>query len=197
MTLCRAVLLAAAALLMPLSPAAAQFGGYPGMPGAGMPGMPGGGMPGAGVPGAGMPGGGMPGFGAPSAPPPACQQLIGLRDETQKSANAINQAGQRKAPPAEACKLFKNFLAAENRMIKAVENNGPQCGLPPDVSKQIRAGHARAEQLANQVCEAAARGGLPAGPSLSDALGITPSVPDTTSKRGGTFDTLTGSALAR
>jgi hypothetical protein len=201
MTVCRAVLLTAAGLLMPLSPAAAQFGGgYPGMPGAGMPGtgMPGAGMPGAGMPGAGMPGAGVPGFGAPSAPPPACQQLLALREETQKNANAINQAGQHKAPPAEACKLFKNFLAAENRMIKAVENNGPQCGLPPDVAKQLKAGHAKAEQLGNQVCEAAARGGQPAGPSLSDALGVTPSVPDTKSNRGlGTFDTLTGSALAR
>ena len=158
----------------------------PGMPGGGgMPGMPGAGMPGA-------------GFGAPSAPAPACQQLLVLRSETQKSAEAINAAGKRKAPPPEACKLFKTFLGNERRMIKAVEDNGQQCGLPPDVSKQIRAGHAKAEQLANQICEVAARGGLPAGPSLSDALGVTPSVPDVTKKAGtGTFDTLTGNPLAR
>jgi hypothetical protein len=151
--------------------------------GAGMPGMPG--MPGA-------------GFGAPSEPPPACQQLLTIRTETQKNADAINAAGKRKAPPAEACKLFKTFLASESRMIKAIDNNGPQCGLPPDVGKQVKAGHVKAEQLATQICEVAARGGLPAGPSLSDALGVTSAVPETAGKRGtGTFDTLTGSTLAR
>ena len=185
MTVCRATWVVAGALIIPISQAVAQFGGMPGMPGGGMPGMP----------GAGMPGGG---FGAPAAPPPACQQLLTLRGETQKGAQAINEAGKRKAPPPEACKLFKSFLAAEDRMIKAVDNNGPQCGLPPDVSKQLREGHAKAQQIATQVCEAAARGGLPAGPSLSDALGVSSSVPDTSNKRGtGTFDTLTGSSLSR
>jgi hypothetical protein len=157
----------------------------PGMPGSGA------GMPGA---GGGMPGGGG-GFGAPSAPPPACQNLLTLRDDTQKSANAINVASERKAPPAEACKLFKAFLAAETRMIKAIDDNGPQCGLPPQVSKQMKEGHAKAQQVANQVCEAANR--RPAGPSLSDALGASPAVPDGQGKRGTTFDTITGNALSR
>ena len=43
MTVCRAACLVAAALIVPISQAVAQFGGMPGMPGAGMPGMPGGG----------------------------------------------------------------------------------------------------------------------------------------------------------
>jgi hypothetical protein len=191
MRVCRALFLATLASIIALAQASAQFGGgFPGMPGGpGMGGVPGGG----GMPG--MPGGG---FGAPSEPPPACQQLLTLRTETQKNADAINAAGKRKAPPPEACKLFKTFLATENRMIKAIEDNGPQCGLPPEVAKQVKAGHVRAEQLATQICEVAARGGLPAAPSLSDALGVTSAVPETTGKRGtGTFDTLTGSSLAR
>jgi len=183
MTVCRAAWLVAWALIIPISQAVAQFSGMPGMPGGGMPGMPGGGMPGG-------------GFGAPATPPPACQQLLTLRGETQKGAQAINDAGKRKAPPAEACKLFKSFLAAEDRMIKAVDNNGPQCGLPPDVSKQLREGHAKARQIGNQVCDAAARGGS-AAPSLSDALGVSPSVPDTNKRGTGTFDTLTGTSLSR
>jgi len=178
MTVSRAFLLAAMVAAIPLHHAAAQFGGMPGMPGSGGPGMPGGGMPG---------GGG--GFGAPSAPPPACQNLLTLRDETQKTAGAINAAGERKATPVEACKLFKTFLAAESKMIKAVKDSGPQCGLPPDVAKNLEAGHSKAQQIANQVCEAAARG--PVGPSLSDALGVSPTLPS--GKTGfGTFDTLTG-----
>src|SRR5437660_10992899 len=101
MTVCRALLLFALIAMIPLQKAAAQFGGMPGMPGSG-------GMPGAGG-----------GFGAPSAPPAACQELLAFRDETQKRASAINAAGEKKASPGEACKLFKAFLAAETRMMKA------------------------------------------------------------------------------
>ena len=177
MTVCRALLLAAMVAAIPLHQAAAQFGGMPGMPG-------GGGMPGA-------------GFGTPpAAPPPACQQLLTLRDQTQKGADAINAASERKATPAEACRLFKAFLATEGKMIKAIDGNAQQCGLPPEVAKNVKSGHAKAQQVANQVCEAANR--RPAGPSLSDALGTSPSVPDGQNKRGGvTFDTLTGNALSR
>jgi hypothetical protein len=120
-----------------------------------------------------------------------------MRDETQKHAGAINAASERKAAPAEACKLFRTFLATETKMIKAVEEIGPQCGVPADVPKQMKAGHAKALQVAKQVCDIAAQGGRPAGPSLSDALGASPTVPDSQNKRGGTFDTLTGNALSR
>jgi hypothetical protein len=176
MTVCRAVPLVAGFIAVMLSPASAQFGGMPGMPGS-------------------------PGFGAaPSAPPPACQQLLNLRDETQKHAAAIQAANQRKAPPTEACKLFKSFLAADTKMIKAIVDNGAQCGVPPEVPVQMKAGHAKADQVAKQVCEIAAQGPRPTGPSLSDALGTTPTVPNTTTgpkTGGGPFDTLTGNALAR
>src|ERR1700704_4149543 len=96
----RAVALVLTLVVLPLGTAQAQFGGMPGMPG----------MPGP------------SGFGAaPPAPPPACQQLITLRDETAKHAEAIGRASQRqkKPTPEEACKLFKTFLATETKMIKA------------------------------------------------------------------------------
>ena len=63
-----------------------------------------------------MPGApGMGGFGGPPAgPPPVCQQLMAMRDETQKNAAAIGAAQQRKVnDAAEACRLFKVFLASE------------------------------------------------------------------------------------
>jgi hypothetical protein len=144
----------------------------------------------------------MPGspFGAPQqGPPPACQQLLNTRDEAQKHGQALQAAGQKKASPEELCKLFKNFLASEIKMIKGLEEHGATCGAPPDVLKQVRANHSRASQVGKQVCEAAAQGPRPAAPSLSDALGTTPVVPDaSTAKKGqGTFDTLSGSPLAR
>src|SRR4051812_25005088 len=139
----RALALLAILAAMPNS-VLAQFGGMPGMPGAGGPGMGGPGM----------------GFGGPPAgPPPARQQLLALRDETQKNANAIQKAGDKKVSPDVACKLFKTFLASEAKMIKGVETNMQLCGVPPDMPKQMKAGHAKAQQVAKQVCDAAERGG--------------------------------------
>ena len=111
MTLCRALPLVAVLVAVTAQPASAQFGGMPGMPGS-------------------SPGG----FGAPppqQGPPPQCQQLLTLRDDSQKAASLIQAANQRHATPVEACKLFRNFIAAENRMIKAIGENGARCGVPP------------------------------------------------------------------
>lgn len=179
MTVCRAFALVALFVAIPVA-AGAQFGGMPGMPGSAPGGMPG-------------------GFGAPQAgPPPACQQLMTLRDETQKHGLAIQKANARKASVQEACRLFKVFLASETKFMKGIEEHGRTCGAPPEVLKQVKEGHAKAAQIGKEVCDAAAQGPRPAGPSLSDALGASPSVPDSSNKRGGgTFDTLTGNVLAR
>ena len=161
--------------------------GSPGMsPGPGMspsPGMP------------GMPGGA---FSAPQAPPPACQQLLANRDEVSKHGQALQAAGQKKVPPEELCKLFKVFLSVEDKMLKGLEEHSATCGVPPEVLKQVKAGHTKASQMGKQICDVAAQGPRPAGPSLSDALGATPLVPDasTTKKGSSTFDTLTGSPLS-
>ena len=192
MTSCRMVLLATALTLIPLGMANAQFGGMPGMPGSpGMPGYPG--MPGS----AEMPS--SPGFGAPQAPPAACQSLLALRDETAKHGQAIQAAGKKKAPPTETCKLFKAFIASEAKLVKGMEENSSTCGVPADVVKTIKQAHAKAGEIAKAVCDAAAQGPRQAGPTLSDALGTTPTVPDASAtKRGqGTFDTLIGSPLAQ
>jgi hypothetical protein len=169
--------------VLPFSPAAAQFGGMPGMPGS--PGMSPG-MPGA-------------GFGAPQEPPAACQQLLTYRDETAKHGQALHNAGQKKVPAEELCKLFKAFLAVEGKMVKGLEDNSATCGVPAEVLKQVKVSHSKAAEVGKQVCDAASQGPRPAGPSLSDALGTTPLVPDssTATKKPGTFDTLTGSPLAR
>ena len=149
------------------------------------------------APGAGP---GMPGASfAPQQPPPACQQLLATREEVGKHGKALQTAGQNKAPPEELCKLFKAFLAAESKMVKGLQDNSATCGVPPEVLKQVKAGHSKASQMSKQICDVAAQGPRPSGPSLSDALGTTPVVPDTNStKKGqGTFDTLSGSPLAR
>jgi hypothetical protein len=189
MTFCRTLPLVAAIMISTLAPAAAQFGGMPGLPGSGPPGMP-----------RGMPGGPGAGFGAPQqGPPPACQQLLAFRDETAKGAAAISAANKRHAPVAEACRLFKSFYNAQGKMMRAIEEKGPQCGVPPEVNNQLKAENVKVQQIMNQVCEAAARGPAPSGPTLSEALGTSLSVPSVDAKKPGigTFDTLTGNPLAR
>ena len=187
MTLSRAVPLALALMVLPLGGAQAQFGGMPGMPGS--PGMSSPGM--------------SPGFGAaPQEPPAACKQLLALRDETAKNAQAIGAAGQKKQKPTpeEACKLFKAYLSSEAKMLKGLEQHKATCGVPAEVITQVKTQHSQASETGKRVCEAAARGPVQAGPTFSDALGSTPLVPETTDKNkssGGTFDTLTGNALQR
>jgi hypothetical protein len=188
MRVSRALPLALALAVMPLWQAAAQFAGAPGMPGAPMspaPGM----SPAA--PGAS--------FSAPQQPPAACQQLLSSRDEVAKSGQALQAAGQRKAPPDEVCKLFKAFLAAETKMIKGLQEHSATCGVPSEVLKQVQEGHGKASEVSKKVCDAA-QAPRQAAPSLSDALGAGPMVPDASSatKKGqSTFDTLTGSPLTR
>ena len=179
MTVSRALVFATFMVAAPFA-AYGQFGGMPGMPG---------GMPGAG------------GFGAPppqQGPPPACRELLSLRDEVQKHGMAIQKANERKATVQEACKLFKNFLSSESKFIKSLEENTRTCGVPPDAIKQANEGHTKASAIGKQVCDAAAQGPRPAGPSLSDALGAGPVMPESSrSSGGGAFDTLNGNILSR
>jgi hypothetical protein len=89
-------------------------------------------------------------------------------------------------------------LSTETKMMKAVERDGGQCGVPTSVHTEIKKGHVQAQKIARQVCQAAAQGGQPAAPSLSEAFGSRPILPsDANKKRGGAFDTLSGSVLTR
>jgi hypothetical protein len=173
----------AAVLAVASAPVAqAQFGGMPGMPGA-----------------PGMGGFGAPPSGPPAGPPPACQQLMVLRDERQKSMDALT-ASKGKADPVEACKLFKTLISNETKFIQGLETNSTQCGVPATIIKQAHDGHNKALQIEKQVCDAAEHPRSTA-PSLSDALNSTPVLPDAEStkstNRGGTYDTLQGNPLAR
>jgi hypothetical protein len=40
-------------------------------------------------------------------------------------------------------------------MIKNLEENSALCGVPPEVIKQVKAGHTKASQIGKQVCEIA------------------------------------------
>lgn len=169
------------------------------------------GAPSGGFPSAGAPpvsGGGA--FGAPPGPPQqqagdddCMKKFLPLREETEKRGKAIKAAGERRAPPDEACKLIGNFSQAELKMLKFIESNSARCGIPAEIGTQLRAGHKNTEQMQQKVCAMAQqqqqRGG-PSGPSFSDLLGSSAAMPEanTTKRSGGsTFDTLNGNVLAR
>lgn len=145
------------------------------------------------------------GFGPPAAAaqhqePPCFKEFSALRSETEKRGKAVQDAGQRKVSPQEACKLFNALMAAEIKLIKYTDENAKWCGIPPQVPAQLKEGHSRVKQVRDRVCQLAAQPARPAGPSLSDALGTT-RLPDSsnirTGRGGGTFDTLTGSPLGQ
>ncbi len=155
MRICRILPLAALIVAIPLA-ASAQFGGMPGLPGGTSDAVP-----------------GVGGFRTPPqpAPPRACRDLLALRDEVQKHGIAIQKANGRKATVQEACKLFRNFLGAEAKFIKSLEDNTRTCGVPGDAIKQAKEGHAKASQVGKDVCDAAAaQGRRPTGRDPWDAL---------------------------
>jgi hypothetical protein len=151
------------------------------------------------------PTGGMPQAGGPpqaGGAADACMKgFVPLREEAERRGKLIKAASERKAPPDEACKLIKNFGAAEVKMIKYVETNSAKCGIPPQIADQLKNGHKNTEKMQNQVCavaqQAATRG--PAGPSLSEVLGSSTALPEAQAvkKGGSTFDTLNGNVLTR
>src|SRR5438445_6383459 len=112
-----------------------------------------------------------------SGPPPqasggadACMKgFVPLREEAEKRGKLIKAASDRRAPPDEACKLIGNFGQAEIKMIKYVETHAAKCGIPPQISEQLKGGHKNTENLQKKVCAAAqqAQQRGPAGPSLS------------------------------
>ncbi|MEA2943519.1 MAG: hypothetical protein QOD09_4048 [Bradyrhizobium sp.] len=151
---------------------------------------------------------------APSAPPMSSPQQAGgpseacmkgfvpLREDAEKRGKLIKAASDRKAQPEEACKLIGDYSKAEIKMIEYVKLNATKCGIPPQISDQLKKGHTGTEAMLKKVCAAAQAGSRgPAGPSLSEVLGSSAALPEATTaakKNGGTtFDTLNGNVLAR
>ncbi len=150
--------------------------------------------------------GGDPAFDRPMAPQAgpseACMKgFMPLREEAEKRGKLIKAASDRHAGPDEACKLISSYGQAEIKMIKYVESHSAQCGIPPQVTDQLKNGHKNTDALEKKVCGAAQQQAQrgPAGPTLSDVLGSSAALPEATpTKKGGsTFDTLNGNVLSR
>jgi hypothetical protein len=135
------------------------------------------------------------------APDECMKGFLPLREDAEKRGKLIKAASDRHAPPDEACKLITGFGQSEIKMIKYVESHAAKCGIPQQVSDQLKSGHKNTEAMQQKVCsfaqQAQQRG--PAGPSLSDVLGSSAALPEATAtkKGGSTFDTLNGNVLTR
>ena len=131
------------------------------------------------------------------------QGFVPLREEAEKRGKLIKAASDRHASPDEACKLIGNFGQSEIKMIKYVESHAAKCGIPQQIADQLKNGHKNTESMQKKVCAVAQQQQQqqkgPAGPSLSEVLGSSASLPEATAtkKGGSTFDTLNGNVLAR
>jgi hypothetical protein len=141
--------------------------------------------------------------GAPGAAqaPPCIREFMALRQEAEKRALAVREASAngKHATPQEACQLIGRFSEAEAKMIKYAAANNFSCGIPPEALTQMKTSHGHTAELHKRVCTAAANPPRPVGPTLSDALNSAtklPTMEDVKPGRG-TFDTLTGNALAK
>jgi hypothetical protein len=129
--------------------------------------------------------------------PPCLKAFSKLRDDAQHKGNAIEKAGKRKVSPQVACQLFTALAAAEGKMVKYAVENATWCGIPAQAVEQMKAGHAKANEMRVKICRIAAAPPPPQGPTLSDALGG--GIPSSNNiKTGhGTYDTLTGTPIGR
>jgi hypothetical protein len=136
------------------------------------------------------------------APDECMKGFLPLRQEAEKRGKLIKAASDRHAAADEACKLIENFGQSEIKMIRYVEAHAAKCGIPPQITDQLKNGHKNTEGMQQKVCAVAQqqqqRG--PAGPSLSEVLGSSTTVPTATPVKhsgGGVFDTMEGNVLER
>jgi hypothetical protein len=83
-------------------------------------------------------------------------------------------------------------------MIKYVEANFAKCGIPPQIPEQLKKGHLNTETMQKKVCTMAQQ--KPVGPSLSEVLGSSTTIPTSTPTkhaRGSAFDALQVNILER
>jgi hypothetical protein len=151
--------------------------------------------------GPGMP---MPGQAPPQQQqlPPCFKDFAPLRAEAEKRANAIKNAMEKKLPREEVCGLFKQFTAAESKVVKFVQENAQWCGIPAEAGQAMKANHTRSLKTQKQICDGGAiAGGVqkPTGPGLSEALGTNRPLggSDPTAPQSGTMNTLSGNVLSR
>jgi hypothetical protein len=78
-----------------------------------------------------------------------------LREEAEQRGKLIKAASDQHASAVEVCKLIGNFGQAELKMIKYVESRAAKCGIPQQISDQLKGGHKNTESMQKIVCAVA------------------------------------------
>ena len=96
---------------------------------------------------------------------------------------------------------FKQFTAAESRVVNFIVKNSASCGIPPEAGQQMKANHSRSLKTQKQICDGGGFAGAqkPTGPGLSEALGTNRPLggTDPLAPQSGTMNTLSGNVLQR
>jgi hypothetical protein len=153
------------------------------------PGMPGGG---------GFGGGGGGGMGGPPRENPCMAEFTKLRGNVESAGKVAKAVNDRKGTREEFCKAITGLHTAQVKWVKYAGDHAKNCGIPPDVITQLKAGATNLGKMKTNICSGgAAAGGAPATPSLSEALGTStmPTTDEAPRRRGGTLDTLTGAPI--
>jgi hypothetical protein len=134
-------------------------------------------------------------MGGPPQPSGVCASFPKLRDEAKAKAEAVSVIGKKHGDRKDMCAAVQSFTAAEDKVVKFLEENKKGCGVPDQAVVQAKAMHANTVKFRDTVC---AEGPKPKIPTLSDAIGSPPAETGTNTKTGrGTLDTLTGNPLAK
>jgi hypothetical protein len=139
-----------------------------------------------------------------SAPPPQrdnpCMvEFTRLRGEVEKSGKFAKAVNDRHGSREEFCKAFTGLHAAQARWVSYTQKNASKCAIPGDVVKELKLGEANLNKMRTNACNGGGGAAAPPAPSHAEALGTArlplPGSDDSTKKRGGTLDTLTGEAI--
>lgn len=132
----------------------------------------------------------------------SCQEdFLKLKNQLEQRGLAVKKAGDRKADAPEVCRLLRNYVGTEAKMVKFLTEKQSVCGIPDQVINQSKEGHTKSIATRNRVCKVAAGPPAPPPPApsqgLSSALGSSPASGTPPEVRGGSgvFDTLTGNVL--
>ncbi|MGZ5853541.1 MAG: hypothetical protein ACXWKC_06650 [Xanthobacteraceae bacterium] len=144
------------------------------------------------------------GFGAP--PPSSAQgnnpciaEFTNMRGDVEKAGKVAKAVNDKHGSREEFCKAFTNLHAAQAKWVNYAQKNAKNCGIPPDIIKQLKLGETNLNKMRTNVCNGGGTAGPAAAPSLAEALG-TATLPardsnEVAKKRGGTLDTLTGESI--
>jgi hypothetical protein len=131
-----------------------------------------------------------------------CQDdFTSMRGDVEKQGKGLQDASKRKAQPPEVCGRLKNYVSAESRLIKYMQDRQQVCGFPDELIKRVQEGHGKAIEMRTKVCQVAANPPAQAAPppsqGLSGALGGSNvgGPPAGAAGGSGVFDTLTGNVL--